>query len=89
MTVTGLKVVVIGFVYMLLPTVVSGGVLLVGVLGAGVSGDGVIAGLGLLGAMLGGCSGSLSRCWSPTWFRRHWRSSPRRPRSAPDSTSER
>lgn len=54
MTVTGLKAVVISFVYVLLPTVVGGGVFLIGVLGAGVSGEGAIAGLGLLGAMLGG-----------------------------------
>lgn len=52
--VTGLKAFVIGFAYMLLPTIVGGGVFLVGVLGVGVSGDGAIAGLGLLGAMLGG-----------------------------------
>lgn len=54
LTVTGLKAVVIGFAYMLLPTIVGGGVFLVGALGVGVSGDGAIAGLGLLGAMLGG-----------------------------------
>lgn len=52
--VTGLKAVVIGFVYLLVPTVLGGIVVAGSGLGIGLAGEGPAAGLGALGVLVGG-----------------------------------
>ena len=52
--VTGIKAAVIGIVYGLVPLLVGGAVVLVGIVGVGVGGDGALGGLGVLGIVLGG-----------------------------------
>jgi len=54
MAATGLAAAVVGVAYALIPTVVGGGVVLIGTLGLAGPGQGVLAGLGVLGVVLGG-----------------------------------
>ncbi|WP_418284699.1 DUF4013 domain-containing protein [Halorubrum sp. DTA46] len=54
MTVTGIKAAVIGIVYGFVPLLVGGAVVLVGIVGVGVGGDGALGGLGVLGILVGG-----------------------------------
>ncbi|MFC6614364.1 DUF4013 domain-containing protein [Halopenitus salinus] len=54
LAITGVKAAVIGFVYALLPAIVGGGVVLLGGVGIGLGGDGPLAGIGVLGVILGG-----------------------------------
>ncbi|WP_459820774.1 DUF4013 domain-containing protein [Halorubrum luteum] len=54
LAVTGIKAVVIGFAYTLVPAIVGGLIVLVGIVGIGAGGDGALAGLGVLGILVGG-----------------------------------
>jgi len=87
LAVTGLQAVLIGVAYALVPTILGGGVVAIGI---GLSGDGSLDGLGVAAVLVGGLLWTLlSFVVAYPCFRQHWSTSLERGRSVLASRSGR